>query len=71
LIHDDQDYALLDLRVDDHTDPLAEITRLEAIARERWVHFRRQMPSKQNPSGQTDRAQLEAEITKSITEGYE
>lgn len=71
LIHDDQDYSLLDLRIDDHTDPLAEITRLESIARERWVHFRRQMPSKQNPSGQTDRAALEADIAKSIAEGHE
>jgi len=71
LIHDDQDYSLLDLRVDDHKDPLAELARLERIARERWLHFRRLMPSKQNPSGLTDRATLEDEIAKSIAEGYE
>jgi uncharacterized Ntn-hydrolase superfamily protein len=71
LIHDDQDYSLLDLRVDDHADPLAELTRLEAIARERWVHFRRFMPSRENPSGLVDRANLDEAIAKSIAEGYE
>ncbi len=71
LIHDDQDYSLLDLRVDDHADPLAEISRLELIARERWVHFRRFMPSRENPSGLVDRATLDDRIAKSIAEGYE
>ena len=28
LIHDKQDYPLLDLRVDDHPDPLSELERL-------------------------------------------
>lgn len=70
-IHDEQDYALLDLRVDDHPDPLAEIARLEAVARERWVHFRRAMPSKQSPAGLTDRSKLEELIARSIAEGYE
>ena len=41
LIHDGEDYPLYDLRVDDHADPLAELARLEEVARERWVHFRR------------------------------
>lgn len=71
LIHDDQDYSLLDLRVDDHAEPLAELTRLESIARERWVHFRRFMPSRENPSGLVDRASLDEAIAKSIAEGYE
>ena len=34
LVHDEQDYPLLDLRVDDHADPLSELERLEAVARE-------------------------------------
>jgi uncharacterized Ntn-hydrolase superfamily protein len=71
LIHDDQEYSLLDLRVDDHADPLAELARLEAVARERWVHFRRAMPNSAEPAGVTDRAQLEARIAASIEEGYE
>lgn len=71
LIHDDQDYSLLDLRVDDHKYPLGELGRLEAVARERWIHFRRQMPSRENPAGITDRTELEARVAESIASGYE
>jgi uncharacterized Ntn-hydrolase superfamily protein len=71
LIHDSEDYALYDLRVDDHVDPLGELARLEEMARQRWVHFRRQMPSRDRPSGLTDRGQLEELIARSIAEGYE
>jgi len=71
LIHDGEDYPLYDLRVDDHADPLGELARLEEVARERWVHFRRQMPSRDRPSGLVDRSQLEALVSQSIAEGYE
>jgi uncharacterized Ntn-hydrolase superfamily protein len=71
LIHDGEDYPLYDLRVDDHADPLTELERLEEVARERWVHFRRQMPSLHAPSGLIDRASLEELVSKSIAEGYE
>lgn len=71
LIHDEQEYSLLDLRVDDHADPLAELARLEAIARERWLHFRRHMPSRDNPSGRIDRSTLDDDIAQSLAEGYE
>jgi uncharacterized Ntn-hydrolase superfamily protein len=70
LIHDGESYPLYDLRVDDHTDPLAELARLEEVARQRWLHFRRQMPSGERPSGLTDRAELEDLILRSIAEGY-
>ena len=71
LIHDSEDYPLYDLRVDDHVDPLAELARLEDVARQRWVHFRRQMPSRDRPSGLTDRSGLDELVAKSIAEGYE
>jgi len=71
LIHDGEDYPLYDLRVDDHTDPLGELERLEEVARQRWVHFRRQLPSHNGPSGLTDRDKLEELIAQSIAEGYE
>ena len=71
LIHDQEEYPLLDIRVDDHADPLRELERLEAVSRERWVHFRRLMPSKEHPSGLTDRVDLEDRITASIAEAYE
>ena len=71
LIHDGEDYAIYDLRVDDHPDPLGELARLEEVARERWVHFRRHMPSRDRPSGLTDRTDLDELIARSIAEGYE
>jgi len=71
LIHDGEDYPLYDLRVDDHTEPLAELARLEEVARQRWLHFRRFMPTRQHRSGLIDRAQLEALIANSIAEGYQ
>jgi uncharacterized Ntn-hydrolase superfamily protein len=71
LIHDGETYPIYDLRVDDHADPLAELARLEDVARQRWVHFRRQMPSQDRPSGLTDRAELEELVSRSIAEGYE
>lgn len=71
LIHDGEDYPLYDLRVDDHFDPLAELTRLQAVARERYLHFRRRMPSMAQPAGDTDRVTMEAFVAQSIAEGYE
>jgi uncharacterized Ntn-hydrolase superfamily protein len=62
LIHDKEDWSALDLRVDDHDDPLAELDRLERVSRERWVHFRKFLPTRQNPAGITDRATIEAGI---------
>src|SRR6478752_4275408 len=56
LIHGSEEWSDLDLRVDDHTDPLAELERLEQVSRERWVHFRQFLPTRENPAGITDRA---------------
>jgi uncharacterized Ntn-hydrolase superfamily protein len=71
LVHDEEDYSLLDLRADDHADPLAEIARLEEIARQSWVHFRRVLPSAGNASGVLDRAEMRATIDASMASGYE
>jgi uncharacterized Ntn-hydrolase superfamily protein len=62
LIHEDEEWSALDLRVDDHEDPLAELERLERVSRERWVHFRKYLPTRQNPAGITDRATIDAGI---------
>jgi uncharacterized Ntn-hydrolase superfamily protein len=62
LIHDREEWSALDLRVDDHADPLGELERLERVSRERWVHFRQFLPTRQNPAGITDRATIEAGI---------
>ncbi|WGS22767.1 MULTISPECIES: DUF1028 domain-containing protein [unclassified Bradyrhizobium] len=62
LIHGAEEWSDLDLRVDDHADPLHELERLEAVSREHWVHFRRFMPTRDDPAGITDRAMIDAEI---------
>jgi uncharacterized Ntn-hydrolase superfamily protein len=62
LINDGQEWSALDLRVDDHDDPLAELERLERVSRDRWVHFRKFLPTRQNPAGITDRATIDASI---------
>jgi uncharacterized Ntn-hydrolase superfamily protein len=66
LIHDEEEYSLLDIRVDDHADPLAELARLEAVARGRYLHYRKFMPSRANPAGVTDRDEIERRIAESI-----
>jgi uncharacterized Ntn-hydrolase superfamily protein len=71
IVHDQEDYSLLDLRADDHPDPLAEIARLEEIARQSWVHFRRVLPSAANPNGVLDGAEIHARIAASVAEGHE
>jgi len=62
VIHGAEEWSALDLRVDDHADPLRELERLEAVSRERWVHFRKFLPTRDNPAGITDRATIDAAI---------
>jgi uncharacterized Ntn-hydrolase superfamily protein len=62
LIYGDEEWSALDLRVDDHADPLVELERLERISRERWVPFRQFLPSRANPAGVTDRRVIEAGV---------
>ena len=66
LIHGNDEWSDLDLRVDDHADPLAELARLEQVSRERWVHFRPFMPTRQNPAGITDRSTIDAGVEAGI-----
>ncbi len=68
VIYGDEEWSALDLRVDDHTDPLAELERLERISRERWVHFRKYLPTRQNPAGITDRDTIDAGIEADIAD---
>ena len=68
LIHGSEEWSALDLRVDDHADPLTELERLERVSRERWVHFREFLPTRENPAGITDRATIEAGIATASAE---
>jgi uncharacterized Ntn-hydrolase superfamily protein len=66
LVYGEEEWSDLDLRVDDHVDPLAELERLERVSRERWVHFRKFLPSRNNPAGITDRKIIDAGIEAAI-----
>jgi uncharacterized Ntn-hydrolase superfamily protein len=57
-----EEYPALDIRVDDHADPLAELERLEAVSRERFVHFARFLATRDSPGGVWDRDFINAEI---------
>jgi uncharacterized Ntn-hydrolase superfamily protein len=66
VIYGDEDWSDLDLRVDDHADPLAELARLERVSRERFVPFSKFLPNRHNRSGATDRAIIEAGIADAL-----
>jgi len=66
LIYGDEDWSDLDLRVDDHAEPLAELDRLERTSRERWMAFRRCLPNRRDPVGITDRGLIEQEIARTL-----
>ena len=61
-IHTTEDYPALDIRVDDHAEPIAELQRLYAKSLERFQPFTACLPSRRSPAGITDRAVIEAEI---------
>lgn len=62
LVYAGEQYASLDLRVDDHAEPLAELRRLYDKAHERFVPYLMCSPSKARPWGVTDRELIEQEI---------
>ena len=58
-------YPELDIRADDHPDPLAELRRLHAVAQRRYVHLRRFLPGRDHP-GVFDRAVIEAAVAQAV-----
>jgi uncharacterized Ntn-hydrolase superfamily protein len=64
LIHSTEAYAELNLRVDDHRNPLKELRRLYEKAHERFVPYLKCSPSRARPFGITDRTVIEEEIAK-------
>ncbi|WP_375687718.1 DUF1028 domain-containing protein [Pseudooceanicola sp. LIPI14-2-Ac024] len=61
-IHRGEAYAHLSLRVDDHDDPLGELSRLLDVAGERYLMVAETFPTSGNFSGTTDRRQIDAAI---------
>ena len=64
LVYSTEQYADLDLRVDDYPAPLAELRRLYEKAHERFIPYLRCAPSKARPWGVTDREAIEEEIAR-------
>ena len=54
-------YPDLDIRVDDHPDPLAELRRLHAVSRQRYAGFRRFLAGRDHP-GVFDRLVIETAL---------
>lgn len=55
-----EDFPDLNIRVDDHRDPLLELRRLLELWRPHWANRRAIAPTKANPSGCTDLDTIEA-----------
>lgn len=64
LICTTEDYPFLDLRVDDHAEPLRELRRLYDKSLERFQPFVACLPSRARPAGITDRAAIEAAVAR-------
>lgn len=62
LVYTTEGYSALDIRVDDHAEPLQELRRLYDKSLERYQPFVSCLPSRARPAGITDRAVIEAEI---------
>ncbi len=63
-IHTTEIYPAIDLRVDDHAEPLGELRRLYEVAQQHFVHFARFLPTRANPAGIYDRDVINAEIAR-------
>ncbi|MDE2604768.1 MAG: DUF1028 domain-containing protein [Burkholderiales bacterium] len=63
-IHADEDYPQLDIRVDDHEEPVRELQRLYAVSLERYQPFMACLAGRHDPAGITDRAVIEERIAR-------
>ena len=62
VIHGDEDRRELDLRVDDHAEPVAELRRLYDVSLERFQPFVACLPGRHDAAGLIDRDEIEARI---------
>ena len=61
-IHGDEDYPELDLRVDDHAEPMQELARLYDVSLQRFQPFVACLAGRHSPAGELDRVRIEARI---------
>lgn len=66
VIQDARPYRWLDLRVDDHADPLGELERLHRVAGERFLAFRHAFPTADRPWGIWERSEVDAMIAERL-----
>ena len=57
-------YPDIDIRADDHPDPLSELRRLHRVGLERFVVFRRMLPGNDSAWGTLDRPTIDATIAR-------
>lgn len=69
-IHRGEDYPWLDIRADDHTDPLSELARLIDVAAERFLYVAEILPRRDNFSGQPDRSETDRKIAEAETRAH-
>ena len=67
IVYSSEEYPDIDIRVDDHPEPLGELRRLYNVAHERFLVFRRFLPTARDPAGVYDRAIIEAAIAREGT----
>ena len=63
-IYAGEEYPWLDIRVDDHPEPLIELRRLYEEARRHYLVFGKFLPTARDPSGTYDRDVINAEVTR-------
>jgi uncharacterized Ntn-hydrolase superfamily protein len=68
IIVGDNEWPVLDLRVDDHPNPLNELDRLESVSQQEWVRYRPFVPTRSNPAGITDHELIDAAVGPSMGE---
>jgi uncharacterized Ntn-hydrolase superfamily protein len=62
IIMGDDEWPVLDLRVDDHPSPLCELDRLERVSHEEWARYRPFIPTRNNPAGVTDHHVIDSAV---------
>lgn len=61
-VHRAESYPALDIRADDHAEPVGELLRLYEVAHQRFLAFSQAFATRADPVGVTDRARIEADI---------
>lgn len=67
-IHADEDYPQLDMRVDDHVQPIVELQRLYQVSLQRFQPFVSCLAGRHDPAGLIDRALIDARIAQFLAQ---